>query len=42
MKYDDDLARHYASGDLFFFASETETYGNVVIEAMACGLAVLA
>lgn len=42
MRYDEDLARHYASGDLFFFASETETYGNVVMEAMASGLAVLA
>jgi glycosyltransferase involved in cell wall biosynthesis len=42
MRYDADLARHYASGDFFFFASETETYGNVVIEAMASGLAVLA
>jgi glycosyltransferase involved in cell wall biosynthesis len=42
MRYDVDLARHYASGDFFFFASETETYGNVVMEAMASGLAVLA
>jgi len=42
MRFDEDLARHYASGDLFFFASETETYGNVVMEAMASGLAVLA
>ena len=42
MRYDIDLARHYASADLFWFASETETYGNVVMEAMASGLAVLA
>lgn len=37
-----DLAAHYASADLFLFPSLTETYGNVVAEAMASGLAVLA
>lgn len=36
------LAAHYASGDLFLFPSLTETYGNVVPEAMASGLAVVA
>lgn len=38
----DDLARLYASADLFLYPSLTETYGNVTIEAMASGLAVLA
>ncbi|WP_428389713.1 glycosyltransferase family 4 protein [Mucisphaera sp.] len=35
------LAEHYASGDVFAFASTTETYGNVIPEAMASGLAVV-
>jgi glycosyltransferase involved in cell wall biosynthesis len=38
----DDLARHYASADLFAFASLTETFGNVTLEALASGLAVVA
>ncbi|HMM70622.1 MAG TPA: glycosyltransferase family 1 protein, partial [Rhodocyclaceae bacterium] len=37
-----DLAAHYASGDLFLFPSVTETYGNVVPEALASGLPVVA
>jgi glycosyltransferase involved in cell wall biosynthesis len=38
----EDLARHYASADIFGFPSQTETFGNVVLEAMASGLAVVA
>lgn len=40
MQKGESLARHYASADLFLFPSTTETYGNVVVEAMASGLAV--
>ena len=36
----DQLARHYASADLYVHPSLTETYGNVLAEAMASGLAV--
>ena len=36
------LARHYASADVFLFPSETETFGNVTLEAMASGLVVVA
>ncbi len=42
MQQGDDLAEHYASGDLFLFPSKTDTFGNVVLEAMASGLGVIA
>jgi glycosyltransferase involved in cell wall biosynthesis len=38
----DELSAHYASADVFLFPSMTETFGNVVPEAMASGLAVVA
>jgi glycosyltransferase involved in cell wall biosynthesis len=38
----ESLARHYASADVFLFPSETETFGNVTLEAMASGLCVVA
>jgi glycosyltransferase involved in cell wall biosynthesis len=34
----EDLAKHYASADILLFPSETETFGNVVLEGMASGL----
>ncbi len=34
----EDLAQAYASSDIFFNASITETFGNVTLEAMTCGL----
>lgn len=42
MQRGEDLATHYASGDLFLFPSTTETFGNVVTEGLASGLCVLA
>ncbi len=36
------LATHYASGDLFLFPSLSETFGNVVLEALASSLGVVA
>jgi len=37
-----DLGRAVASMDLFFNPSITETFGNVTLEAMACGVPVVA
>jgi glycosyltransferase involved in cell wall biosynthesis len=38
----EELARTYASADLFIFASTTDTFGQVILEAQASGLPVLA
>jgi glycosyltransferase involved in cell wall biosynthesis len=38
----EELARCYASADVFLFPSETETFGNVTLEALASGLVVIA
>jgi glycosyltransferase involved in cell wall biosynthesis/predicted metal-dependent phosphoesterase TrpH len=38
----EDLARAYASADVFLFASRTDTYGQVILEAGASGLPVVA
>jgi glycosyltransferase involved in cell wall biosynthesis len=42
VKTGEALAAHYASADIFLFPSATETFGNVVLEALASGLAVVA
>jgi len=42
MRSGQDLAEHFASADIFIFPSLTETFGNVVIEAMASGLVTVA
>ncbi|MFA7242686.1 MAG: glycosyltransferase family 1 protein [Sulfuricellaceae bacterium] len=42
MKTGEELAAHYASADIFLFPSLSETFGNVTLEAMASGLAVVA
>ncbi len=36
--FGEELAEAYASGDTFFFPSDTESFGNVTLEAMASGL----
>lgn len=36
------LARAYASADVFVFPSITDTFGNVILEALACGVPVAA
>jgi 1,2-diacylglycerol 3-alpha-glucosyltransferase/glucuronosyltransferase len=37
-----ELARHYAAADVFVFPSRTDTFGNVLLEALASGVPVAA
>jgi glycosyltransferase involved in cell wall biosynthesis len=41
-KFGEDLARHYADADVFVFPSFTDTFGLVILEAMAAGTPVAA
>ena len=40
--FGEDLAREICKGDIFVFPSKTDTFGLVMLEAMACGLPVAA
>ncbi len=41
-RHGEDLARAYAHGDVFMFPSLTDTFGLVILEALACGTPVAA
>lgn len=41
-KFGEELSRYLAAADVFVFPSLTDTYGLVMLEAMACGLPVAA
>ncbi|MDB5526704.1 MAG: glycosyltransferase family 1 protein [Rhizobium sp.] len=41
-KFGKELADHYAQADVFVFPSKTDTFGNVILEALACGVPVAA
>ncbi len=41
-KEGDELVRHYQASDVFVFPSRTDTFGLVLIEALACGVPVAA
>lgn len=42
VKHGEELARHYAAADVFVFPSHTDTFGIVMLEAMASGVPVAA
>jgi glycosyltransferase involved in cell wall biosynthesis len=41
-KSGEDLVRHYSASDVFVFPSRTDTFGLVILEALACGVPVAA
>jgi glycosyltransferase involved in cell wall biosynthesis len=41
-RFGEELARAYASADVFVFPSKTDTFGLVMLEALACGVPVAA
>jgi glycosyltransferase involved in cell wall biosynthesis len=41
-KIGEELVRHYAASDVFVFPSKTDTFGLVMLEALACGIPVAA
>ncbi len=41
-RHGEDLARHISSADVFVFPSRTDTFGLVMLEALACGVPVAA
>jgi len=41
-RHGDELARHYAASDVFVFPSRTDTFGLVMLEALASGIPVAA
>lgn len=41
-RHGEDLARHYAAADVFVFPSRTDTFGLVLLEALASGVPVAA
>lgn len=42
VKTGEDLAAHYRGADIFVFPSKTDTFGMVLVEALACGLPIAA